>query len=68
MYSLSLVCPLILVILMDAIVIGLELRKKKRDVGEITELVKLVPRGVIDEEVPVSKVRGYMRIRDGQLD
>lgn len=53
---------------MDAIVIGLELRKKKRDVGEITELVKLVPRGVIDEEVPVSKVRGYMRIRDGQLD
>jgi hypothetical protein len=67
-YSLSLVCPLILVILMDAIVIGLELRKKKRDVGEITELVKLVPRGVIDEEVPVSKVRGYMRIRDGQLD
>lgn len=35
--------------------------------AQLVELVRLVPQGIIDEEVPVQKVRGYVMIREGEL-
>lgn len=55
-----------LVILIDSVVIGVELRKKKADVRELSELVKLIPRGVMEEEIPGKMVKGYVGIRDGE--
>lgn len=61
----SLVCPLLAVILIDAVIIGVELRKKRREVAQLVELVRLVPKGIIDSEVPGEKIKGFVMIRDG---